>query len=204
MKCGEKMTFVRRFIGSLLFLSVILSACSPVSVNPSITPAATRNPTPLADRDLSQLILQSEDLPADFVNYSLQDFAKAFPNTPDVQENVENAAVMTAYTADNRRVFSNGIIAYMSEDQAGRAFQAIKNDLRGSEQTFKIQPLGDQSYAMTDVVSSEAIANNIYLAMILWQEGSTVSYISAVNATEQPDLKQIEQLARTVQGRISD
>lgn len=179
-----------------LALIVLISGCN------STPPGDVQPPSSGTSSELAQVVLQSGELPAEYEDYSLQDVDQAFPNTPEVLEGVDDAAVVLANTIDRSKVYSNGVIQYKSEDLAKQAFAAIRSSTRGTEEVFEIEPIGDEYYPMLDTIANSGMPQDIYLAMILWRDGPIVAYISSAQLSVAPDLETLESLARTVNERL--
>ena len=173
-----------------LFLAAsALSACS-----------AQPTPIPLAERDLAPVLLQPSDLPSGFDNVIPGNPADLFPEVSPVHVGVVNSRSIILKTADDRRVFSNGILVYDTPELASTAYQAIIAQSRG--ESLSVGPIGDETYALYTAVSSDLILNTIHLGMILWRSGPALVILSSADSDAPPDAETMPNLARLIQSRL--
>jgi len=185
------------FRGLIPFILVAMLFAGCNSALP--TPASTQ--IPLAQRDLASVVLQKDELPADYSNYTLEKFEGVFPNSPDAHQGVVNSQISLSKSADSRHVYSSGIAVYQNPEQAGKAYKAIRDGTHGD--VFTIKPLGDEHYAITTSISSDALLHDIYMAMILWRQGDTVLYVSGVDSNSPLSTQQVEDFANKLQARAA-
>ncbi len=181
-------TFSLLLLLSLLATS-LLSACAPAPT-----------PVPLAERDLSTVILQKEDLPAGFDTVIDGTPDDLFPNATSVHTGIVNAADTIIKTPDNNHVFSNGVLVYDTEELASNAYQSIIDQTKGEKLT--VEPIGDETFAIYSTVESDIILNTIHVAMILWRSGPAVAFISSADSVNPPDADTMPNLARLIQSRL--
>jgi hypothetical protein len=180
---------IHRLILILLLASSLLSACST-------EPTAT----PLAERDLSQVTLRQADLPPGFEQVIEGNPDELFPEISSVHVGVVNARSMILKTGDDRRVFSNGVLVYDTEEHASQAYQAIIAQTNG--ETLTVEPIGEETFALYTTVSSDLLLNTIHLAMIMWRTGPAVVILSSADSDSPPDANQMPDLAALIQSRL--
>jgi hypothetical protein len=174
---------------TLLLASSLLSACSS-------EPTAI----PLAERDLNQVMLRQADLPAGFDQVIEGDPEQLFPEITAVHIGVVNSGSTILKTADDRRVFSNGVLVYDTDEHANQAYQAIIDQAQG--ETLTVEPIGDETFALYTTVSSDLILNTIHLAMIMWRTGPAVVILSSADSDLPPDANRMPALAELIQSRL--
>jgi hypothetical protein len=174
---------------TILLASSLLSACSsePTEI-------------PLAERDLNQVMLQQADLPAGFDQVIEGKPEELFPEITAVHIGVVNSRSTILKTADDRHVFSNGVLVYDTEEHATQAYQAIIDQTQG--ETLTVEPIGDETFALYTTISSDLILNTIHLAMIMWRTGPAVVILSSADSDLPPDANQMPDLAELIQSRL--
>jgi hypothetical protein len=177
---------------------LILALCLAASLLGGCSIAPT--PIPLAERDLGEVVLRSSDLPAGFENVIAGNSEELFPEITAVHIGVVNSSTTILKTGDDRRVFSNGILVYDTEEHASQAYQAIIEQTQGENLT--VDPIGDQTFALYTTVTSEVLLNTIHLAMILWRSGPAVVILSSADSDSPPDANQMPDLAALIQSRL--
>ena len=180
---------IHRLILILLLASSLLSACS-----------AEPTAIPLAERDLSQVTLRQADLPSGFEQVIEGNPDELFPEIAPVHVGVVNSRTMILKTGDDRRVFSNGVLVYDTEEHASQAYQAIIAQTKG--ETLTVEPIGEETFALYTTVSSDLLLNTIHLAMIMWRTGPAVVILSSADSDSPPDANQMPDLAALIQSRL--
>jgi hypothetical protein len=179
-------------LARLLLVSAILAGCNATPPTPSA-------PTPLAQRDLSNVVMQPNELASGFGSVTEEKFDDVFPNTVDAHTGVVNSYVVYSKTSDSKRVYSSGIAVYQDASQAIKAFLAIKDGTKGG--ILDVPEIGDQHYAMTDVIESDLILNKIYMSLVLWRYKESILYVSAADNANPPNTSQLVSLAQKIQER---
>ena len=182
---------IRKMILLLLAAALLASGCSVV-----------RPKVALDKRDLTQVVMQKDELPENYDTYSLENFADLFPKITEVQTGVVNSTVSLLRSSDNRHVFSNGIAVYSTEEQAKAAYKAIIDGTSG-KQIDSVKDLGDENFVMYDTIESDLITNQIFLEMILWRYGKSVVYLSSADSDARPDYDNMVALAQKIHGRLA-
>ncbi len=188
----------QRGIPLLLLASFLLSGCSGF-----ITPLKTTPTPPMAQRDLSKIVLQSNELPPGFDIYLVDKLEGVFPNVAEAHSGVTNSCVIVTKTQDSKKVYSSGIIVFEGQEQAKKAYQAIIKGNR-KDTAVHVDPIGEETYGMEDVVQSEALAHEIYIGMVLWRYQETVLYISSADSLTPVDSKQMILFAQQIHKRLTE
>ena len=190
---------MQQTLRSMVWLAVfsLLNACRGISLASS-----TPTPVPIEKRDLSKIVIQPGEFPPDFHQLNVEDISKVFTNVKEVHEGILGSYVIYSRTDDMSRVYSSGVMVYADVETAAKVYQAIIDNTHENT-AMNVEPIGDRSYAMLDIVSHEAMANDIHIGMILWTYHSAVMYISGADNQKPPSLQEMTRLAQKVQARLT-
>jgi hypothetical protein len=172
------------------------AAGTPAPVDPG-SPAAIR-----AKQDLAPVVMQPGDLPAEYSQYSTGKTEEVFPNTPEAHDQLLNSKVVLLKTTDNNHVYSNGILVFSDADHAKKAYQGIIDGNRANTAVPLGVNLGDETYAMQDLLTSQTVSHSISIGMVLWRDGETVMYVSAVDKLNRISIGQMQSLAEKLYNRF--
>jgi hypothetical protein len=221
---------INKVLSSLCLLALLVSACNTttpaattsagnsgaIAATPAVTadttttqvagatavldpgsPAAVR-----AGQNLTPLVMQPGDLPAEYSVYSTGKTEAAFPDTPEAHDQLVNSRVVVLKTNDNKHVYSNGILVFADVDHAKKAYLGIIQGNRPNTVVPLGINLGDETYAMQDLVTNDSLPRGVSIGMVLWRDHETVMYVSAADAAKRISIGQMQSLAQKLYDRF--
>lgn len=180
-----------RLVTSLL-VTLLLGGCAG-------HPTFTR--IPLAQRDLSQVVLQRDDIPSEFgQDFSSSDDEDTFPDLPDAHTGLVNYhhVMYTAQSSSRIRSLFSWVRVYNDEEQAVKAYNAIRLQLIGDD--LEIPQVGSEAHATYWL--ERLSARDRHTTLILWRYPETVAAIIAFDSAGKASTSSVVELAQAVQARI--
>jgi hypothetical protein len=181
----------------LFFAALVISGLSCRTLN-GLIPSGV----PLAERDLSAVVLKSSELPAgssftpgDTLAGPAQFEGQIFVDYPDVHTGLVNAYYVSFHTGNWERGYVNGIMVYDSLAQAQKAYNVVLGSATGDK--VDSSQIGDESIVMRN-------DSGLLSIMILWRYKEAVTYLTIfhIDNAPLPATNNVTALAQAIQDRL--
>jgi hypothetical protein len=159
-------------------------------------------PIPLAQRDLSLVVLRKSDLASEFASNPGKEGADAvegiFENSPEVHTNLvaahQSFFLRSAYPVLS---FTSGVFVYESEEHAKQALASIL--LQDNGEAVEVPRIGSESAAYKDTSMLQDLP--LYESFMTWQYREAVAFVGSFGMVETATDEMVR-LARIMQARL--
>jgi hypothetical protein len=192
-------------VSSLLATSTPTATFTPsptATLTPTPTATFTPTPIPLANRDLSQMVLRSSDVPSNYSGVVIYDGVEetndVYSRTVELHSNLVDGYYAGFNTADWVYLIQSGVFVYDNEENSQKAYRAL------------IFTYGGQS-VVTPVIGSESTAFSgnwtdangyiYYYSEVIWRYKEAVAFLY-ISGPYKPLDSELVRLTQLMQARI--
>jgi hypothetical protein len=201
MQQGVKLMNTRKTLHRgiiLLLIAPILACGAPLSTPRPASPTSTPLSLP-AQRDLSLVVLQSTDLPREYIESQRRSGVSEYEGVPLLSPLYESGpidAYGVQFVANSSgHSIGNDIFIYRDEARAIEAFAPYRRD---SDEPTSV---GEETFIGSLTIGGSSPSETSYYVCIIWRYDNMISYLGSMGSAQIPT-EVVVDLAQVIQTRM--